>query len=161
MGTSTSVLCTLESLTALDTSTAHNHLSAERWSNRWTGPSANSTETHDQRDRMNIIITADHGMSTVSRNGLVKEIILSKIPGLSIRDLAFYIVGFGPAAMLLPKEGRIDKVYKALKEAHLSIRKRRCLLTCITPTSTKYYPSWCERYCNTAYHHNTNTHISC
>uniref|UniRef100_A0A672NK32 Ectonucleotide pyrophosphatase/phosphodiesterase 7 n=1 Tax=Sinocyclocheilus grahami TaxID=75366 RepID=A0A672NK32_SINGR len=45
-------------------------------------------------ERPNIIITADHGMSTVYRNGLVDEIVPSKIPG------------------------RLDKVFKALKGAH-------------------------------------------
>ncbi|KAI2667008.1 Ectonucleotide pyrophosphatase/phosphodiesterase family member 7 [Labeo rohita] len=69
-------------------------------------------------ERLNIIITADHGMSTVYRNGLVDEIVLSKIPGFSFRDLDFHIVDFGPVGLLLPKEGRLDKVYNALKGAH-------------------------------------------
>ncbi|XP_016149282.1 ectonucleotide pyrophosphatase/phosphodiesterase family member 7-like [Sinocyclocheilus grahami] len=69
-------------------------------------------------ERPNIIITADHGMSTVYRNGLVDEIVPSKIPGFSFKDLDFHIVDFGPVGLLLPKEGRLDKVFKALKGAH-------------------------------------------
>ncbi|MBN3313537.1 ENPP7 phosphodiesterase, partial [Atractosteus spatula] len=69
-------------------------------------------------DHLNIIITADHGMSTVHRAPVVQEIILSKIPGFSFRDLQFHIVDYGPASLLLPKEGLLDKVYNALKNAH-------------------------------------------
>ncbi|XP_031427606.1 ectonucleotide pyrophosphatase/phosphodiesterase family member 7 [Clupea harengus] len=76
-----------------------------------------SAERHGIGERLNIIITADHGMSTVYRKN-VNEIVLRKIPNFSFSDLAFHIVDYGPTGMLLPKEGRLDKVYNALKGAH-------------------------------------------
>lgn len=75
-------------------------------------------EQNGLADSLNIVITADHGMSNVYRNGLVKEITLSRIPGFSFRDIAFHLVDFGPSGMLLPKKGMLDKVYNALKGAH-------------------------------------------
>uniref|UniRef100_A0A4W5RE51 Ectonucleotide pyrophosphatase/phosphodiesterase 7 n=1 Tax=Hucho hucho TaxID=62062 RepID=A0A4W5RE51_9TELE len=75
-------------------------------------------EQNGLADSLNIIITADHGMSNVYRNGLVKEITLSRIPGFAFRDIAFHLVDFGPSGMLLPKKGMLDKVYDALKGAH-------------------------------------------
>lgn len=85
---------------------------------RTVGYIRHSAERHGLTDRLNIIITADHGMSTVYRKGQVEEIILSKIPGFSFKDLSFHLVDYGPAGMLLPKPGMLDKVYNALKGAH-------------------------------------------
>lgn len=85
---------------------------------RTVGYIRQSAERHGLTDRLNIIITADHGMSTVYRKGQVEEIILSKIPGFSFKDLSFHLVDYGPAGMLLPKPGRLDKVYNTLKGAH-------------------------------------------
>ncbi|XP_028331994.1 ectonucleotide pyrophosphatase/phosphodiesterase family member 7-like [Gouania willdenowi] len=69
-------------------------------------------------DRLNIIITADHGMATIFHGELVEKIVLSKIPNFSFRDIQFQLLDYGPVGMLLPKEGKLDKVYKALKGAH-------------------------------------------
>lgn len=85
---------------------------------RTVGYIRHSAEQHGLSDRLNILITADHGMTSVYRNGLVEEITLSKIPGFSFRDLSFHLVDFGPSGMLLPKPGMLDKVYSALKGAH-------------------------------------------
>lgn len=85
---------------------------------RTVGYIRGSAERHGLTDRLNIIITADHGMSTVLRNGLVDEIVLRKIPGFSFSDLAFHLVDYGPSGMLLPKPGKLEKVYAALKGAH-------------------------------------------
>lgn len=85
---------------------------------RQVGYIRESVNRHELGDRLNIIITADHGMSTVLRGGLVEEIILSKIPGFSFSDLSFHLVDYGPSGMLLPKPGMLDKVYNALKGAH-------------------------------------------
>jgi len=69
--------------------------------------------------RLNIIITADHGMTNVFRGSEVdRQITLFKIPGFSFADLSFHLVDYGPSGMLLPKPGRLDKVYAALKGAH-------------------------------------------
>uniref|UniRef100_A0A672YMS2 Ectonucleotide pyrophosphatase/phosphodiesterase 7 n=1 Tax=Sphaeramia orbicularis TaxID=375764 RepID=A0A672YMS2_9TELE len=73
---------------------------------------------HGLSDRLNIIMTTDHGMTATLRGGLVEEILLSKIPGFSFRDIQFQLLDYGPVGMLLPKEGQLEKVYKALKGAH-------------------------------------------
>lgn len=85
---------------------------------RTVGYIRDSANQHGLSGKLNIIITADHGMSSVYRNGLVKEIVLSKIPGFSFKDLTFHLVDFGPSGMLLPKPGRLEKVYNALKGSH-------------------------------------------
>lgn len=85
---------------------------------RTVGYIRHSAELHGLTDRLNIIITADHGMSTVYRNGPAKEITLSKIPGFSFSDLSFHLVDYGPSGMLLPKPGMLETVYRALKGAH-------------------------------------------
>uniref|UniRef100_UPI0037E84DF5 ectonucleotide pyrophosphatase/phosphodiesterase family member 7-like n=1 Tax=Semicossyphus pulcher TaxID=241346 RepID=UPI0037E84DF5 len=85
---------------------------------RTVGYIRHSAERHGLASHLNILITADHGMTSVYRNGLVKEITLSKIPGFSFRDLSFHLVDFGPSGMLLPKPGKLEKVYNALKGSH-------------------------------------------
>ena len=69
-------------------------------------------------ERLNVIITADHGMTTVLRGAGVNEIILSQIPGFDFKDIKFQLVDYGPAGMLLPKDGLLEKVYLALKGGH-------------------------------------------
>ncbi|KAJ8389137.1 hypothetical protein AAFF_G00123430 [Aldrovandia affinis] len=93
---------------------------------RTVGYIRDSARRHGLADRLNVIITADHGMRTVLKDPLVKEIVLSEIPGFSFKDLSFHIVDFGPVGMLLPKDGMRDKVYNALKGAHphLHVYKR-------------------------------------
>ncbi|XP_047427933.1 ectonucleotide pyrophosphatase/phosphodiesterase family member 7-like [Mugil cephalus] len=85
---------------------------------RTVGYIRSSAEWHGLTDRLNMIITADHGMTTVYRNGLAKEITLSEIPGFSFKDVSFHLVDYGPSGMLLPKPGKLDTVYNALKGAH-------------------------------------------
>ncbi|KAK2832989.1 hypothetical protein Q5P01_016878 [Channa striata] len=85
---------------------------------RTVGYIRQSAREHGLTKHLNIIITADHGMTTVYRNGLVEEITLSKIPGFSFKDLSFYLVDYGPSGMLLPKPDKLEKVYNALKGAH-------------------------------------------
>ncbi|CAG5869416.1 unnamed protein product [Menidia menidia] len=85
---------------------------------RTVGYIRQSADRHGLSDRLNIIVTADHGMSTVYRGAGVQEITLSRIPGFSFRDLDFHMVDYGPSGMLLPKEGRLEKVYGALRDAH-------------------------------------------
>ncbi|KAI4878930.1 hypothetical protein NFI96_017666, partial [Prochilodus magdalenae] len=77
-----------------------------------------TVQKHGLSDQLNIIITADHGMSTVFQGEGVNEIILSQIPGFSFKDIQFHLVDYGPSGMLLPKEGMLEKVFLALKGAH-------------------------------------------
>lgn len=85
---------------------------------RTVGYIRDKIEEHGLTDRLNIIITADHGMATVFKGAEVNEIILSKIPGFNFTDIKFHLVDYGPAGMLLPKEGMLEKVYQALKGSH-------------------------------------------
>ncbi|XP_070707967.1 ectonucleotide pyrophosphatase/phosphodiesterase family member 7-like [Pempheris klunzingeri] len=85
---------------------------------RTVGYIRDKIQDHGLTDQLNIIITADHGMSTILRGGLVNEIILSKISGFSFKDIQFQLLDYGPVGMLLPKEGMLEKVYRALKGSH-------------------------------------------
>ncbi|XP_076608310.1 ectonucleotide pyrophosphatase/phosphodiesterase family member 7-like [Chaetodon auriga] len=85
---------------------------------RQVGYIRQSAERHGLTDHLNIIITADHGMTTVLSKDVVAEITLSKFPNFSFKDVEFHLVDYGPSGMLLPKPGKLDKVYNALKGAH-------------------------------------------
>uniref|UniRef100_A0A3P8TGQ8 Ectonucleotide pyrophosphatase/phosphodiesterase 7, tandem duplicate 2 n=1 Tax=Amphiprion percula TaxID=161767 RepID=A0A3P8TGQ8_AMPPE len=85
---------------------------------RTVGYIRDKIQDHGLTDRLNVIMTADHGMTTVLRSGQVEEIILSKIPGFSFKDIQFQLLDYGPLGMLLPKEGMLEKVYQALKGSH-------------------------------------------
>ncbi|XP_043944836.1 ectonucleotide pyrophosphatase/phosphodiesterase family member 7-like [Protopterus annectens] len=74
-------------------------------------------ERHGLKDDLNVIITSDHGMTTVKKDPAVKEILLSKY--IKFRDLVkFDIVDYGGFGMILPKEGKEEQLYQALKNAH-------------------------------------------
>uniref|UniRef100_A0A8C9LY81 Ectonucleotide pyrophosphatase/phosphodiesterase family member 7 n=2 Tax=Piliocolobus tephrosceles TaxID=591936 RepID=A0A8C9LY81_9PRIM len=68
-------------------------------------------------DHLNLIITSDHGMTTVNKQAddLVE---FHKFPNFTFQDIKFELLDYGPNGMLLPKEGRLEKVYNALKDAH-------------------------------------------
>ncbi|XP_070837623.1 ectonucleotide pyrophosphatase/phosphodiesterase family member 7-like [Chaetodon trifascialis] len=85
---------------------------------RQVGYIRQSAERHGLTDHLNIIITADHGMTTVASKDVVAEITLSKFPNFSFKDVEFHLVDYGPSGMLLPKPGKLEKVYNALKGAH-------------------------------------------
>lgn len=85
---------------------------------RAVGYIRNSAEKHGLTKQLNIIITADHGMTTVFRGPDVEEIVLSKIPGFSLSDVSFQLLDYGPSGMLLPKPGKLETIYNALKGAH-------------------------------------------
>ncbi|XP_058417779.1 ectonucleotide pyrophosphatase/phosphodiesterase family member 7 [Diceros bicornis minor] len=65
---------------------------------------------------LNLIITSDHGMSTV--NKIAGDLVeLHKFPNFTFKDIEFELLDYGPNGMLLPKEGVLE-VYKVLKDAH-------------------------------------------
>ncbi|XP_007958022.2 ectonucleotide pyrophosphatase/phosphodiesterase family member 7 [Orycteropus afer afer] len=68
-------------------------------------------------DSLNLIITSDHGMTTVNKTAsdLVE---FHKFPNFTFKDIEFELLDYGPNGMLLPKEGLLDKVYEVLKEVH-------------------------------------------
>jgi len=61
-------------------------------------------------DQLNIIITSDHGMNSISPE---REIILDQI--IDTADLMYWD-GWNPNYNLKVKEGKLDKVYNKLKE---------------------------------------------
>lgn len=67
--------------------------------------------------RLNLIITSDHGMNKVNKKApdLVE---FHKFANFSFSDIYFELLDYGPNGMLYPKEGRLDKVYEVLKNAH-------------------------------------------
>ncbi|XP_056405575.1 ectonucleotide pyrophosphatase/phosphodiesterase family member 7 [Hyla sarda] len=83
---------------------------------RMVGHIRDRVRHYDLEAQLNIIIIADHGMTTVQKDQ--DEIVLRKIPGFSFSDLQFHLVDYGPAGLLVPKEGNLEKVYQALKGAH-------------------------------------------
>lgn len=77
-----------------------------------------SIEKFNLKSKLNVIITSDHGMTTVLKEPAVNEIVLRRFSNFSFKDLDFDLVDYGPTGMLLPKEGQLEKVYQALKGAH-------------------------------------------
>ncbi|XP_015418269.1 PREDICTED: ectonucleotide pyrophosphatase/phosphodiesterase family member 7 isoform X2 [Myotis davidii] len=66
---------------------------------------------------LNLIITSDHGMTTVHKKaGDLVE--FHKFPNFTFKDIEFELLDYGPNGMLLPKEGQLEKVYEVLKDAH-------------------------------------------
>ncbi|XP_035864972.1 ectonucleotide pyrophosphatase/phosphodiesterase family member 7 [Phyllostomus discolor] len=66
---------------------------------------------------LNLIVTSDHGMTTVNKKaGDLVE--FHKFPNFTFKDIEFELLDYGPNGMLLPKEGRLEAVYQALKDAH-------------------------------------------
>ncbi|XP_037669731.1 ectonucleotide pyrophosphatase/phosphodiesterase family member 7-like [Choloepus didactylus] len=72
---------------------------------------------HGLANHLNIIITSDHGMTTVKKQPNVTEILLSNY--ISFRNLVkFDIEDYGSFGMILPKPGQEEAIYQALKNAH-------------------------------------------
>lgn len=66
-------------------------------------------------DSLNLIITSDHGMSTINKQAPVE---LHRFPNFTFEDIEFELLDGETNGMLLPKEGMLDKVYEVLKDAH-------------------------------------------
>ncbi|XP_067912999.1 ectonucleotide pyrophosphatase/phosphodiesterase family member 7 [Heterodontus francisci] len=75
-----------------------------------------SIERHNLKDKLNVIITSDHGMTTIKKMPEVDEIKLSNY--ISFKDIKFELLDYGGFGMLLPKEGKVEEIYQALKNAH-------------------------------------------
>jgi len=69
----------------------------------------NQTEAVGLRESLNIILVSDHGMAELSED---KIIFLEDIIDLNDVD----VIDWTPVAMLRPKEGKTEEVYRALKE---------------------------------------------
>lgn len=63
--------------------------------------------------RLNVILTSDHGMTTVKKRPLVDEIVLNKyLPLLQLNS--FELLDYGGFGILTPRPGKERQVYEAL-----------------------------------------------
>ncbi|XP_030150489.1 ectonucleotide pyrophosphatase/phosphodiesterase family member 7 [Lynx canadensis] len=84
---------------------------------RTVGYLRDSIRSSGLEDSLNLIVTSDHGMTTVHKQApdLVE---FHKFPNFTFKDIEFELLDYGPNGMLLPKEGKLETVYEALKDAH-------------------------------------------
>uniref|UniRef100_W5KGA4 Zgc:153896 n=1 Tax=Astyanax mexicanus TaxID=7994 RepID=W5KGA4_ASTMX len=66
---------------------------------------------------LNVIITSDHGMTTIKKNPDVKEIKLSEYMNF-LTLTHFDLLDYGGFGMIRPRKGQEQAVYDALKNAH-------------------------------------------
>ena len=75
---------------------------------------------HHLTDSLNVIITSDHGMTTMKNQNLdpsIDEIVISKY--MSILGLVhFELLDYGGFAMIRPRPGKTQEVYDLLNNAH-------------------------------------------
>jgi len=76
-------------------------------------------KARDWFDKINIIITSDHGMTATSKD---RVIFLDNYISLDDVD----VIDWSPVLALRPKEGKLEAVYRALKNAnsHLTVYKK-------------------------------------
>jgi len=76
-------------------------------------------KARDWFDKINIIITSDHGMTATSKD---RVIFLDNYISLDDVD----VIDWSPVLALRPKEGKLEAVYQALKNAnsHLAVYKK-------------------------------------
>ncbi|XP_016094102.1 ectonucleotide pyrophosphatase/phosphodiesterase family member 7-like [Sinocyclocheilus grahami] len=68
-------------------------------------------------DHLNVILSSDHGMTTVKMASEVNEIKLRNY--MSLFNLArFDLLDYGGFGMITPREGKGQEVYDSLKNAH-------------------------------------------
>uniref|UniRef100_A0A3Q2ZWD9 Zgc:153896 n=1 Tax=Kryptolebias marmoratus TaxID=37003 RepID=A0A3Q2ZWD9_KRYMA len=81
-------------------------------------------DSHHLADSLNVIITSDHGMTTVKKRPQVDEIILNKY--LNLLQLAsFEILDYGGFGIVTPRAGREQEVFDALSNApNLTVYKK-------------------------------------
>lgn len=81
-------------------------------------------DRHNLADSLNVIITSDHGMTTVKKRPQVDEIILNKY--LNLLTLAsFEILDYGGFGILTPRPGKEQEVVHALSNApNLTVYKK-------------------------------------
>lgn len=79
---------------------------------------------HNLNDKLNVIITSDHGMTTVKKRPQVEEIILNKYLNL-LKLTSFEILDYGGFGILTPRPGKEQEVFDALSNApNLTVYKK-------------------------------------
>ncbi|KAM6936002.1 ectonucleotide pyrophosphatase/phosphodiesterase family member 7 [Lycodopsis pacificus] len=79
---------------------------------------------HRLNDSLNVIITSDHGMTTVKKRPQVDEIVLNKYLNL-LKLASFEILDYGGFGILTPRPGKEQEVFDALSNApNLTVYKK-------------------------------------
>ncbi|KAM7421667.1 hypothetical protein PAMA_015693 [Pampus argenteus] len=79
---------------------------------------------HHLTDSLNVIITSDHGMTTIKKRPQVDEIILQKYLDL-LKLNSFEILDYGGFGILTPRLGKEQEVFDALTKApNLTVYKK-------------------------------------
>lgn len=76
-----------------------------------------SIQRNDLTDSLNVIITSDHGMTTIKKDPAVNEIKLSNFINF-FKLVHFDNLDYGGFGMIRPKPGKLQEVYDKLKNAH-------------------------------------------
>ncbi|XP_061838636.1 ectonucleotide pyrophosphatase/phosphodiesterase family member 7 [Nerophis lumbriciformis] len=71
---------------------------------------------HRLNDHLNVIITSDHGMTTIKKRPLVDEIVLNKYVNL-LKVASFEILDYGGFGILTPRPGKEQEALEALSKA--------------------------------------------
>ncbi|XP_040900861.1 ectonucleotide pyrophosphatase/phosphodiesterase family member 7 [Toxotes jaculatrix] len=81
-------------------------------------------DRHHLTDSLNVIITSDHGMTTIKKRPQVDEIILNKYLNL-LKLASFEILDYGGFGILTPRPGKEQEVFDALSNApNLTVYKK-------------------------------------
>ncbi|KAF7644082.1 hypothetical protein LDENG_00228100 [Lucifuga dentata] len=79
---------------------------------------------HQLTDSLNVIITSDHGMTTVKKRPQVDEIVLNKYLNL-LKLASFEILDYGGFGILTPRPGKEQEVYESLsKVPNMTVYKK-------------------------------------
>ncbi|XP_029307876.1 ectonucleotide pyrophosphatase/phosphodiesterase family member 7 [Cottoperca gobio] len=79
---------------------------------------------HQLNDSLNVIITSDHGMTTVKKRPQVEELVLNKYLNL-LKLASFEILDYGGFGILTPRPGKEQEVFNALSKApNLTVYKK-------------------------------------
>ncbi|KAM4581006.1 ectonucleotide pyrophosphatase/phosphodiesterase family member 7 [Odontesthes bonariensis] len=79
---------------------------------------------HGLNDSLDVIITSDHGMTTIKKRPLVDEIILNKYLNL-LKLASFEILDYGGFGILTPRPGKEQEIFDALSNApNLTVYKK-------------------------------------
>ncbi|XP_029959351.1 ectonucleotide pyrophosphatase/phosphodiesterase family member 7 [Salarias fasciatus] len=91
---------------------------------RTIGYLRDAIDRHGLKDSLNVIITSDHGMTTVKKRPEVEEIIINKYLNL-LQLTSFEILDYGGFGILTPRPGKEQQVYDALSNApNLTVYKK-------------------------------------
>ncbi|XP_015245457.1 PREDICTED: ectonucleotide pyrophosphatase/phosphodiesterase family member 7-like [Cyprinodon variegatus] len=91
---------------------------------RTIGYLRDAIKRHNLEDSLDVVITSDHGMTTVKKRPLVDEIILNKYLNL-LELVSFEILDYGGFGVLTPQPGKEQEVFDALSNApNLTVYKK-------------------------------------